>query len=138
MSINKAIITGYLGGDPELRFTNSGSAVLSFNVAVNDRVSNGNGGYTERANWIKVTVWGNRSEALAKILKKGHKVAVEGRLKQERWEHNGETRSSVSVTANEIELMSARASGSNDSSYQQAQQTSASSPTSVYDADIPF
>ena len=134
MSINKAIITVNLGGVPELRYTNSGKAVMTLNVAVNDRVPDGNGGYTDRANWIKVTVWGNRAEALSRILAKGSKVAVSGRLRQEKWEHNGETRSNVGVVADEIDLMSARSDGSE----RQAAPAPDLPPASVYDDDIPF
>ena len=134
MSINKAVITGNLGGDPELRATATGRSVLTFNVAVNERVPDGNDGWTDRANWIKVTVWGNRAESLAKILAKGSKVAVSGRLRQEKWEHNGETRSNVGIVADDIDLMSKRSLEGTHAD----QVIYDEMPSSVYDSDIPF
>lgn len=135
MSINKAVISGNLGGDPELRTTSSGKDVLTFNVAVNERVPDGGGGWTDRVNWIKVTVWGNRATSLANILSKGSKVAVSGRLRYERWEHNGETRSSVGIVADDIDLMSARSDSRGDNS---SEPTYGEQASSVYDEDIPF
>ena len=108
MSINKVAISGNLGADPELRSTSSGKYVLTFNVAVNERVPDGNGGWSDRANWIEVTVFGNRATALEHILKKGSKVAVSGRLRYRTWEKGGRTYSKVGVVADEVDLMSAR------------------------------
>lgn len=138
MSINIAAISGNLGSDPELRYTQAGKPVLTFNVAVNERVPDGNGGWTDRVNWIKVTVWGNRGEALSKILSKGSKVAVTGRLRYEKWERNDETRSTVGIVADEVDLMSTREN--RDSGYRQpaAEVVAEDNQASVYDADIPF
>lgn len=138
MSINKATISGHLGGDPELRSTATGRSVLTFNVAVNERVPDGNNGWTDRANWIKVTVWGNRADSLARILSKGSKVAVSGRLRQEKWERNGETRSTVGIVADEIDLMSARSDADNGYRPPASEVVAEDAPTGVYDADIPF
>ena len=134
MSINKVAISGNLGADPELRATSSGKYVLTFNVAVNERVPDGNGDFTERANWIEVTMFGNRATALERILKKGMKVAVSGRLRYRTWETGGHTYSKVGVVADEVELMSTRS----------AEPTPAEPSTpddqvaGVYDDDIPF
>ena len=138
MSINTATISGNLGGDPDLRYTNGGTPVMTLNVAVNDRVPDGNGGYIDRPNWIKVTVWGNRAESLAKYLRKGSHVTVTGRLRQEKWEKNGENRSSVGIVLESIDFSSPR--DSRDSGYRTpvAEVVSEDAPSSVYDADIPF
>lgn len=134
MSINKAVISGNLGGDPELRVTSKGASVLTFSVAVNDRVPDGNGGWRDSVNWIKVTVFGNRADGLSRVLSKGMKVCVSGRLKQETWEKNGYKHSTVSLTADDVDFMSMNgsSSGSHDAPAPEAV------PDSVYDADIPF
>lgn len=108
MSINKVAITGNLGADPELRMTSSGKYVLTFNVAVNESVPDGNGGWSDRANWIEVTVFGNRASALENLLKKGTKVAVSGRLRYREWEKDGRKFNKVGIVADEVDLMSAR------------------------------
>ena len=133
MSINKVAISGNLGADPELRSTSSGKYVLTFNVAVNERVPDGNGGWSDRVNWIEVTVFGNRATALEHILKKGSKVALSGRLRYRTWEKGGRTYSKVGVVADEVDLMSARsAEAVPDAPYAPDDQGG------VYDDDIPF
>ena len=133
MSINKVAISGNLGADPELRSTSSVKYVLTFNVAVNERVPDGNGGWSDRANWIEVTVFGNRATALEHILKKGSKVALSGRLRYRTWEKGGRTYSKVGVVADEVDLMSARsAEAVPDTPYAPDDQGG------VYDDDISF
>lgn len=110
MSINKVIISGNLTRDPELRNTAGGMAVLGFGVAVNDRMKNQQTGeWEDRPNFIDCAMFGKRAEAVAQYLRKGAKVAVEGRLRWSSWEKNGEKRSKVEVVADEIELMTQRA-----------------------------
>ena len=109
MSINRVSISGNLTRDPELRYTPRGTAHLDFGVAVNDRRRNAQTGeWEDRPNFIDCVVWGKRGEALSHYLLKGSKVAVEGRLRWESWEKDGQRRSKVSVVADEIELMSSR------------------------------
>lgn len=105
MSINKAIISGNLTRDPELRATASGMPVLSFSVAVNDRVKNKQTGEWEtRPNYVDCTMFGARAEWAAKQLEKGSKVAVEGKLRWQSWERDGQRHTKLSVTVDEIEL----------------------------------
>lgn len=134
MSINRVTISGNLGNDPELRSTASGMQVLSFSVAVNDRVKGANGEYEDRANWISCTMFGNRAESVSKYLSKGSKVAIEGKLRWSQWEKDGQKRSGIKVIVDEIELMQ-RQDGSKQppraaSTYDEA--------APVYDEDIPF
>ena len=132
MSINKAVISGNLGADPELRSTSSGKYVLTFNVAVNESVPDGNGGWSDRVNWIECTVFGKRATALEHILKKGSKVAVSGRLRYRTWEKDGRHYSKVGIVADEVDLMSTR-------SAEPAPEAPAEPAESgVYDDDIPF
>ena len=74
------IIAGNLGKDPEMRYTPSGQAVTSFNVATNRSYTDGNGQQVKETTWFKVNVWGKQAESTHNYLKKGSKVIVEGRL----------------------------------------------------------
>lgn len=103
MSINNVTISGNLTRDPELRNTAT-SPVLSFSVAVNERV-NENGEWKDRPNFIDCVMFGNRAESLSRIMAKGMKVAVSGKLRWSQWEKDGKKRSKVEVVANEVELM---------------------------------
>lgn len=114
MSINKVVISGNLTRDPELRATGSGMNVLKLGVAVNDRRKNQQTGEWEDVpNFVDVTVFGNRAEALSRFLSKGSKVAIEGKLRWSQWENQqGEKRSKLEVVADEVEFLSSRDSGS--------------------------
>lgn len=113
MSINRVMISGNLTRDAELRTTPSGTSILSFGVAVNDRRRNQNGEWEDYANFIDCTMFGRRAEALAQYLTKGVKVAIEGRLHYSSWEdrNSGQRRSKVDVTVDELEFMSSRNGG---------------------------
>ena len=113
MSINRVMISGNLTRDAELRTTPSGTSILSFGVAVNDRRRNANGEWEDYANFIDCTMFGRRAEALAQYLVKGVKVAIEGRLHYSSWEdrNTGQRRSKVDVTVDELEFMSSRNGG---------------------------
>ena len=140
MSINKVAISGNIGSAPELRATSSGKFVLTFSVAVNERIPDGNGGWTDRANWIKVAVFGNRASALEHILKKGTKVAVSGRLRQNSYEKDGQKRNSVEIVADEVDIMSTRSAESTDDygSEPEPNPAPAQEAAGVYDEDVPF
>ena len=118
MNINTAIITGNLTRDPELRQTVSGTSVLQFSVAVNDRVKE-NGEGTDRANYIDCTMFGTRAESLSKMLHKGSKVAVQGKLHWSSWEKNGEKRSKVEIWPDTVELLTPRNQGQQGQNFTQ-------------------
>ena len=109
MSINRVVLTGNLTRDPELRRTQSGMAILSFGIAVNDRRKNPQTGeWEDYANFIDCTMFGNRAKALSEHLAKGAKVAVEGKLRWQSWERDGQKRTKLDVVADEVEFLSAR------------------------------
>lgn len=119
MSINRVVISGNLTRDVELRATPGGTQVLGFGVAVNDRRRNQQTGeWEDYPNFIDCTMFGNRAEALSRILRKGMKVAIEGRLRYSSWEdkNGGGRRSKVEIIPDEVVLMSQNPNG------QQAQQ----------------
>ena len=86
MSLNKAMIIGNLGRDPEMRYTPNGQAVTQFTVAVNRNYKGANGEWKEETEWFRVVVWGPLAERTAERIHKGNKVYVEGRLQTRNWE----------------------------------------------------
>ena len=109
MSINRVIISGNLTRDPELRRTQSGMAIMSFGVAVNDRRRNQQTGeWEDYANFVDCTMFGNRAESLSNYLSKGTKVAIEGKLRWSQWERDGQKRSKIEVIVDDLEFLSPR------------------------------
>ena len=114
MSINRVVVSGNLTRDPELRVTPGGTQVLGFGVAVNDRRRNQQTGeWEDYPNFIDCTMFGNRAEALSRILHKGMKVAIEGKLRYSSWEdkNGGGRRSKVEIIPDEVVLMSLNPNG---------------------------
>ena len=135
MSINRVTISGNLTRDPELRMTKGGKQVLSFGLAVNDRMRNQQTGeWEDRPNFVDCIIFGNRAEAGANYVSKGSKVAVEGKLRYSSWEtKDGQRRSKLEVIVDEIEFMSVRGRAN-----QGAPSGDEQPPAEVYDEDIPF
>lgn len=106
MSINSVNISGHLTGNIDLRATAGGNSVLSFCVVVSDRRRDKNGEWTDNPNYINCAVFGTRADSLSKIFEKGMKVAISGHLRQESWEKDGQKRTSVSVVAEQVDIMS--------------------------------
>ena len=111
MSINRVSISGNLTRDAELRTTPSGTSVLTFGVAVNDRRKNQTTGeWEDKPNFIDCTMFGIRAQSLAQHLVKGTKVAVDGKLDHQSWKApDGSARSKVQVVVNDIDFMAPRA-----------------------------
>lgn len=118
MSINRVLISGNLTRDPEARTTTSGSTVLNFGVAVNDRRRNQQSGEWEDVpNFIDCVVFGSRAEALQRFLSKGTKVAIEGKLRYRSWEaQDGSKRSKIEVAVDDVEFMSRQTPSNPDGS----------------------
>lgn len=141
MSINQVSITGNLTRDPELRSTASGTAVLSFGIAVNDRRKNASGNWEDVPNFFECVTFGNRATALSVILTKGMKVAIAGRLHYSSWEKDGQKHSKVDIIANEVELMQNRKpqQQTQPAPKWNARQAYAEAPQSeFYSEDLPF
>ena len=148
MGINSVSVTGNLTRDPELKATAGGSSVLSMGVAVNDRRRNPQtGNWEDYPNFVDCVVFGNRAEALSRILAKGAKVAVHGRLRQDRWQdQDGRNRSRIEVVADEVDLMQrpgeARAASPSPAAEQSQPTPAKAAPAApaddLYASDIPF
>ena len=148
MSINRVNISGNLTRDPELRQTASGTQVLSFGIAVNDRRKNNQTGeWEDYPNFVDCTMFGSRAEAVSRFLSKGSKVAIEGKLHYSSWERDGQKRSKLEVIVDELEFMSRNGNGDNGgnggnggNARQQSKPAPAPAPqTDSYDDDdLPF
>jgi single-strand DNA-binding protein len=102
--LNKVMLFGNLGADPELRVTPSGQAILKLRLATTESYLDKSNTRQERTEWHRITIWGKRGEALGKILTKGDKIFVEGRLQTSSYEKNGEKRYSTEIVANNVIL----------------------------------
>lgn len=148
MSINRVIISGNLTRDPELRSTAGGMSILGFGVAVNDRRRNAQTGeWEDYPNYIDCTMFGARAESLSRILTKGMKVSIEGKLRWSQWEKDGQKRSKIEVIVDELEFMSSRNNNNNNgggysdsgsSNYRSMPAPVVDASSSIYDEDIPF
>ncbi len=102
--LNKVLLLGNLGADPELRVTPGGQAVLKLRLATTESYLDRSNTRQERTEWHRITIWGKRGEALAKILSKGDRLFVEGRIQTSSYEKNGEKRYSTDIIANNVIL----------------------------------
>ena len=102
-SLNKVMLIGNVGSDPEMRYTPNGKAVTSFRMATNYRYSGPDGERKEETEWFRVNVWGKQAESCNQFLSKGKRVYVEGRLLSRSWEgQDGQMRTSLEVSANRV------------------------------------
>jgi single-strand DNA-binding protein len=106
--MNRVMLLGNLGTDPELRYTQAGVAVLSMRLATTETYVDKNKERQERTEWHTVVVWGARGEALAKILAKGSSILVEGGLRTQSYEKDGQKRSKTEVHARDLFLTGRR------------------------------
>jgi len=109
MSFNKITIVGYLGRDPELRYTPQGTALCKMSIATTEKRKNVTGELEEHTTWFRVTAWGRQAELANEYLAKGRQVYVEGRLRLEEYiDREGQKRFSAEVSATEIQFLGNR------------------------------
>ena len=107
MSVNKAILVGNLGKDPELRYTPSGTAVCTFSLATSERFKNKQGEQQERTEWHNIVVWAGLAEICGKYLTKGKQVYIEGRIQNRSYDdRDGNKRYISEIVANEMQMLS--------------------------------
>jgi single-strand DNA-binding protein len=141
--LNRAILIGNLGMDPELRYTQSGTAVLRLRLATTETFMNREREKQERTDWHTIVVWGNRGEALSKILGKGRSIGVEGRIQTRSWDDKeGHKRYTTEIVASNIVLLGSGRGASNETntgndSIPPDFTTSETEPAALED-DIPF
>jgi single-strand DNA-binding protein len=110
MSVNKVILVGRLGKDPETRFTGSGQAVCNFSLATDSSFKDRSGERQKRTEWHRIVVWSKLAEICQQYLKKGMLVYIEGRIQSHEWEDktSGQKRSAVEIIANEMRMLTSR------------------------------
>jgi single-strand DNA-binding protein len=112
MSVNKVILVGRLGRDPETRYTGGGQAVANFSVATDESYRDKNGERQKRTEWHKIVVWGKQAEIAQQYLKKGSLVFIEGRIQSREWQDKeGQKRTSFEIVANNFRMLGGRGDG---------------------------
>lgn len=109
-SFNRVVLLGNLTRDPELRYIGSGMAVSDIGLAVNDRVKR-NDQWVEETTFVDVTLWGRTAEVANEYLNKGSSVLIEGRLKLDSWEKDGQKRSKLKVVAERMQMVGGKGGG---------------------------
>jgi single-strand DNA-binding protein len=105
-SVNKVILIGNLGKDPELRYTPGGSAVANFSIATNERWKDKEGNAQERTEWHNIVLWGRLAEIANDYLKKGSPVYIEGRLQTRSWEdRDGNKRYTTEIVGTQMQML---------------------------------
>ncbi|GHV27717.1 single-stranded DNA-binding protein [Spirochaetia bacterium] len=102
--INHVVLVGRLTRDAELKYTANGQAVCKFSIAVNRNKKSGDQ-WVDEASFFDITLWGRQGEAINQYLVKGKQVGVDGELRQDRWEQDGQKRSKVEIVANNLQLL---------------------------------
>ncbi len=133
--VNKVILVGRLGADPEIRYTPSGSAVANFNIATSENWKNKDGQREEKTEWHKIVAFGRLAEICGEYLSKGKQIYIEGRLQTRSWEDkDGNKRWSTEVVANNMQMLGSPSGSSSE--------TPANRPpvpqTELTEEDVPF
>jgi single-strand DNA-binding protein len=109
-SFNRVILVGNLTRDPELRYIPSGTAVSDIGLAVNDRIKRGDQ-WVDETTFVDITLWGRTAEIANEYLSKGSPVLIEGRLKLDRWEKDGQKHSKLKVVGDKLQMLGSRGEG---------------------------
>ena len=148
-SVNKVIIVGNLGRDPEVRYSPDGAAICNLSLATTSQWKDkASGERREETEWHRVVLYNRLAEIAGEYLKKGRSLYLEGRLKTRKWQDkDGQDRYTTEVVANEMQMLGGRSAGSSPASdmssqFNQSQPASASKPAAKdfddFDDDIPF
>lgn len=133
--INKAIILGNIGNDPETKYTQDGKAITSFSVATSEKWKDKNGQPNEKTEWHRITCFGKLAEIAEKYLKKGSKVYIEGSIKTDKWkDKDGNDRYTTGIIAKEMQMLDSKeSSDSRNNSFNQT-----NNAPDLDDGSIPF
>ncbi|HZD95376.1 MAG TPA: single-stranded DNA-binding protein [Candidatus Sulfotelmatobacter sp.] len=151
-SVNKVILVGNLGKDPEVKYTPSGVPVAKFSLATNERYKDKAGEWQDRTEWHNIVAWQRLAEIVGEYVKKGSKLYIEGRIQTSSWEdkQSGEKKYRTEIVANDLVLLSGRGDGGGEhegrssrgaaagSSFDQRTHADEHAPTEITDEDIPF
>lgn len=147
-SFNKIILVGYLGRDPELRYTPDGTAVCDFSVATTERKKDRSGEFQDVTTWFRVSLWRRQAEVASQYLTKGRQVYIEGRLSQREYQDkDGNTRTSLEVQGTDLQFIGQRgdepAAGGGGGGFKEERPSRPASARpepadAITDDDIPF
>ena len=155
-SVNKVILVGHLGKDPEIKYTPSGTPVAKFTLATNERFKDKDGNWQDRTEWHSLVAWQRTAEIIGEYCKKGSQIYVEGRLKTDSWDdkETGQKKYRTDIVVNELVLLGGRSGGggSAEGGFNQSRNAStggnnfdqrspeehASQGAGITDDDIPF
>ncbi len=141
-SLNKVMLIGRLGQDPEVRYTQSNTAVATLNLATSERYKDGNGEQQEKTEWHRVVAWGRLAEICQQYLNKGSLIYVEGPLQTRSWEDNqGQKRYTTEIKALQMTMLDSRKSSQQNQPQSNPQMSSATPIDSSFDTmddDLPF
>lgn len=136
-SVNKVILIGNLGADPEVRYTAGGRAVATFNIATSEQWTGKDGEKTERTEWHRIVAWARLAEICGEYLRKGSQVYIEGRLQTRAWEdREGNKRYTTEIVAQAMQMLGAAGRGAEPKPKEERFPTE--EPVSIPDDDIPF
>jgi single-strand DNA-binding protein len=151
-SVNKVILVGHLGKDPEVKYTPSGTPVAKFTLATNERFKDKDGTWQDRTEWHNIVAWQRTAEVVGEYCKKGSQVYVEGRLRTDSWDdkETGQKKYRTEIVVNDLVLLGGRGGGA-DSGEGRSRGTAAGNnldqrtpepdmahATQITDDDIPF
>ena len=146
-SFNRVILMGNITRDIELKYTQSNTAVTELGLAVNDRRKTATGEWVDETTFVDVTLWGRTAEVASEYLSKGSPILIEGRLKLDTWETDGQKRSKLRVVGERMQMLGGRAGGGgggatpssrSNTQYSEAATTPSAPPAAPPDEDIPF
>jgi single-strand DNA-binding protein len=155
-SVNKVILIGNLGKDPEVKFTTTGVPVAKFSLATNERYKDKAGEWQDRTEWHNIVAWQRHAEIVGEYVKKGSKIYIEGRLQTSSWEdkQSGEKKYRTEIIVSDLVLLGGRGEGGGDFEGRgsraasanagfdqrpaQPDEASAPHPAEITDEDIPF
>ncbi len=140
-SLNKVMLIGNLGKDPEVRYTASGTAVAGFSLATSERFKGKNGEWEDRTEWHNITLWGRLAEIAGEYLAKGKTVYIEGRLQTRKWQdRDGKDRYTTEIVGEKMQMLSGKGEGGGrpGGSRGESQEPSYEEPAFNPDDDIPF
>ena len=147
MSVNKVILIGHLGADPEIRYTTGGQPVCNFRIATSETWTDKNGQRQEQAEWHSIIVWGKQGENCKQYLAKGRQVYVEGKIKTRQWtDKDNVTRYTTEITADNVRFLGGGGGSGSSGGGGEQRQTAGSRVSDAYehgpggfsDDDIPF
>ena len=136
-SVNKAILVGNLGADPELRYTPSGRAVANFTIATREQWTGKDGQKEEKTEWHRIVAWARLGEICGEYLKKGSQVYIEGRIQTRSWEdRDGNKRYTTEIVAQTMQMLGSPGKQAKTESFEG--RFPQEEPISIPDDDIPF